>query len=30
MIIINDALLLGVAAVITSFASLVWSFRRRK
>jgi hypothetical protein len=30
MIILNEALLLGIAAVITSLSGLVWSLRRRR
>jgi hypothetical protein len=30
MIVFNEAVLLGIAAVITSVSSLVWSLRRRR
>lgn len=30
MIILNEAMLLGLAAVITSIAGLVWSVRRKR
>jgi LPXTG-motif cell wall-anchored protein len=30
MIILNEAVLLGIAAVVTSLSGLVWSFRRKK
>lgn len=30
MIILNEAMLLGLAAVISSLAGLVWSLRRKR
>jgi hypothetical protein len=30
MIILNEAMLLGIAAVITRLSGLIWSLRRRK
>jgi hypothetical protein len=30
MILLNEAVLLGIAAVITSLSGLVWSLRRRR
>jgi hypothetical protein len=30
MIILNEAMLLGLAALITSLASLIWSLRRKR
>jgi hypothetical protein len=30
MILLNEAVLLGIAAVITSLSGLIWSLRRRR
>ncbi len=30
MIILNESVLLGMAALVTSFASLVWAVRRKR